>query len=280
MHEPYLRRLLGRRADRPRARRLRRDRGPFLAYLVLLLAAIPLVLARRRARRPGASSPPTGPPCARGASGSPRAAILFAELALGVLEGVLPLHLAERLTQAEIGALYVGASLVVATSAAAAGSCARGRWCSPRSLLAVAGHLARGDGGEVPLWVLALRWPALGVGIGNTGSLGLLVEAVRSSGSSPRWSSGRRSASPATCSARCRRRGRRGPGFAYVGLVPAAAGGSWCLPSWPRLPLTGRRAGHTLGMRSLGARSRGHRPRAPTGARQPATARPGRCGVR
>ncbi len=58
------------------------------------------------------------------------AAVLFAYLMLGLMEGVLPLHFAERLTQAEIGALYVGMSLVVAASAAAAGSRRPRSWCS------------------------------------------------------------------------------------------------------------------------------------------------------
>jgi hypothetical protein len=39
------------------------------------------------------------------------AGIVFAVLALGVVEGVLPLHLATLLTQAQIGALYVAMSL-------------------------------------------------------------------------------------------------------------------------------------------------------------------------
>ena len=94
------------------------------------------------------------------------------------MEGTLPLHLAERLTQAEIGALYVGLALVVAASAAAAGS------QRPRSMvfgsvfLAVAGISVAGAVTQVPLWVLALALAALGVGIGSTGSLGILVEAV------------------------------------------------------------------------------------------------------
>jgi hypothetical protein len=49
------------------------------------------------------------------------AGIVFAVLALGLVEGVLPLHLATLLTEAQIGALYVGMSLVVALAAAATG---------------------------------------------------------------------------------------------------------------------------------------------------------------
>ena len=151
--------------------------GPFAIYLALVLGAIPLVLWMEQptSRRPFLSD--------RSALRSrgfwlAASAVLFAYLVLGLMEGVLPLHLAERLTQAEIGALYVGLSLIVATSAAAAGS------QRPRSMvfgsvfLAVAGISIAGAVAQVPLWMLALTLAALGVGIGSTGSLGLLVEAV------------------------------------------------------------------------------------------------------
>jgi MFS family permease len=105
-------------------------------------------------------------------------AVLFAYLALGVLEGVLPLHFAERLTQAEIGALYVGMSIVVATSAAAAGSRRPRSMVFGSILLAVAGISLAGAVAQVPLWLLALLLAALGIGIGITGSLGVLVESV------------------------------------------------------------------------------------------------------
>ena len=151
--------------------------GPFLAYLVLLLFAVPAVLLvpKPTARRDFASDRAM---LRRRAFWVASAAILFAVLALGVLEGVLPLHLAERLTQAQIGALYVGASLVVALSATAAG----GR--PPRPLvfaavfLTVAGISLAGLATGVPLWVLAMLLAAVGIGLANTGSLGLLVEAV------------------------------------------------------------------------------------------------------
>ena len=73
-------------------------RGPFLAYLALLLAALPVVLfvAEPQVRREfDADRAVLRTRGFRVAS----AAILFAVLALGVLEGVLPLHLAERLTK-------------------------------------------------------------------------------------------------------------------------------------------------------------------------------------
>ena len=151
--------------------------GPFLAYLALLLAALPLVLLVEEpaARRTFAADRAV---LRRRAFWVAAAAILFASLALGVLEGVLPLHLAERLGQAQIGALYVGASLVVATTGAAVG----GRRPQPlvyaALVLAVTGITLAGLVTAVPLWVLALLLAATGIGLANTGSLGLLIGAV------------------------------------------------------------------------------------------------------
>ena len=151
--------------------------GPFVAYLALLVVAMPLVLlvaapATRRELSAGRDALRTR------AFWVASAAILFASVALGVVEGVLPLHFAERLSQAQIGALYVGASLVVALSGSASGG------LRPRPLvfaavaLAVAGISLAGMVAEVPLWVIAMLLAAVGIGLGNTGSLGMLVEAV------------------------------------------------------------------------------------------------------
>jgi MFS family permease len=154
-------------------------RGPFLAYLALLLAALPLVLLVRepQARREFAAD--RAVLRTRGFRVA-SAAILFAVLALGVLDGVLPLHVAERLSQAQIGGLYVGASLIVAVSAAAAGGMRPRPLVFAAVLLAVAGTSLAGMAADVPLWLLALALAlaAVGIGLANTGSLGLLVDAV------------------------------------------------------------------------------------------------------
>jgi len=153
------------------------------------------------------------------------AAILFAVLALGVLEGVLPLHFAERLSQAQIGALYVGASIIVAVSAGASGG------MQPRPLvfaavfLAVAGISLAGMAASVPLWIVALLLAGVGIGLANTGSLGMLVEAVpveRIVTAMVVWSQigiigyllGPLAGGLLA----------EGPGYAFVGLAPAAAG--------------------------------------------------------
>jgi MFS family permease len=151
--------------------------GPFLVYLVLLVVAMPLVLL-------------VGEPAVRREFAADRdvlrtrpflvasAAILFASLALGVLEGVLPLHLAERLGQTQIGALYVGASLVVAVSASGSGGMRPRLLLLAAVVLAVAGITLAGIAASIPLWLVALLLAAVGIGLGNTGSLGMLIQAV------------------------------------------------------------------------------------------------------
>ncbi len=199
-------------------------RGPFIAYLGLLLAAVPLVLF-------------LGDPATRRTFSGDRAAlrtrgfwlasaaILFAVLVLGVLEGVLPLHFAERLTQPEIAALYVGASVVVAISAAAAGALPPRRLVIGGVFLAVAGISLAAAVAAVPLWLLALLLAGIGIGIGNTGSIGMLVDAVpveRIVAAMVVWSQigiAGYLVGPLLGGAVA-----DGLGFAYLGLVPAAAG--------------------------------------------------------
>jgi MFS family permease len=151
--------------------------GPFLAYLTLLLIALPLVLAvgEPTTRRPFATD--RAVLRTRGFTLA-SAAILFAVLALGIFEGVLPLHFAERLDQSEIAALYVAAALIVAGSAAAAGGVRPRPLVVASVVLATAGIALAGAAAQVPHWLLALLVAAMGIGIGNTGSIGLLVQAV------------------------------------------------------------------------------------------------------
>ena len=173
--------------------------GPFLAYLVLLLVAMPLVLlvAEPASRREFAAD--------RAALRTrgfwvASAAILFAALALGVLEGVLPLHFAERLSQAQIAALYVGASVVVAVSASGAAACDRARSCSRRWCSRWRASRSPGMAAHVPLWIVALLLAGVGIGLATPARSGCSSRPCRSSGSLRRWSSGPRSGLSATCS--------------------------------------------------------------------------------
>jgi MFS family permease len=198
--------------------------GPFLAYLVLLVLAIPLVLL-------------VGEPAVRRGFAADRgalrtrpflvasAAILFASLALGVVEGILPLRFAEQLGQAQIAAVYVGASLVVAVSASGSGGMRPRPLLFAAVVLAVAGITLAGIGANTPLWLVALLLAAVGIGLGNTGSLGMLIEAVpveRIVTAMVVWSQVGilgYLVGPLVGGVVA-----EGVGFAYVGLVPALAG--------------------------------------------------------
>jgi MFS family permease len=105
--------------------------------------------------------------------------ILFAVLGLGIVEGVLPLHLATRLSQGEIGALYIGMSVLVSASATAAGSMRPRPILAASTVLVVAGLAAAGATTNIPIWLLALGVAAVGIGLANTGSLGVLIDSVR-----------------------------------------------------------------------------------------------------
>jgi MFS family permease len=199
--------------------------GPFLAYLVLLVIAMPVVLLMGGPAVTREFAADRGALRTRGFWVA-AAAILFASIALGVIEGVLPLHFAERLTQAQIAAFYVGASLIVATAGAAAGGLVPRPLVLTAVALAVAGITLAGIAVSIPLWVVALVLAGAGIGLANTGSLGLLVEAVpveRIVTAMVVWSQvgiigyllG-----PLVGGAVA-----EGPGYAYVGVVVAAAGG-------------------------------------------------------
>jgi MFS family permease len=107
--------------------------GPFLAYAALVgvaAAAAGFVRGASGTRRFDTDRTALREPGFWLAGG----AILFTVLGLGIVEGVLPLHLADGLEQAEIG--------------------------------------------RVGLWLVALVIAGAGIGLGNTGSIGLLLAAV------------------------------------------------------------------------------------------------------
>jgi MFS family permease len=152
--------------------------GPFAAYLALTLVGLVALRAATSSPAARAFAPDRAALRLRGFWAA-SAGILFAVMALGIVEGILPLHLAERLSQGAIGAFYVGMALVVSASAAVAGS------LRPRPLLVVATGLvvvglgAAGLTTAIPVWLLALGLAAVGIGFANTGSLGVLIETVR-----------------------------------------------------------------------------------------------------
>jgi MFS family permease len=106
------------------------------------------------------------------------AAVMFALLALGVTDGVLPLHLASGLTQGEIGLLFAASAVVVAVASAGAARLRPRPAVNLSLVLVTAGIGAVGLSASVPVWIAGLFVSAVGIGFANTGSTGLLLDAV------------------------------------------------------------------------------------------------------
>jgi hypothetical protein len=153
-------------------------RGPFLGYgLIIVAALVPVAFMRNpfRKRAFAADQSVLRSPGFWVAS----AAILFTVLGLGIVEGVLPLHLADRLSQAEIGVAYACVSLLVAGTAAAAARLPPRVDVLVSVALVTAGLTLAGVTTAVVLWILALIVTGAGIGLGNTGSIGVLLEAIQ-----------------------------------------------------------------------------------------------------
>jgi MFS family permease len=154
-------------------------RGPFLAYLALLAAAIPLVLVAL----PGGSAEPPAFRPDRAALRLPgfwlaSAGALLTILGLGILEGVLPLRLAAHLDQARIGAVYAVIAVLVAAGATVAGTIRPRAALTAGSVLVVAGIGVAGAAGGLGWLVVGLAVAGTGVGLGETGATGVLLDTV------------------------------------------------------------------------------------------------------
>jgi MFS family permease len=199
-------------------------RAPFGAYLLLVAAGsalvpvmeapavrLPLRADRSALRVPGFWASAVG--------------ILFAVLALGVVEGVLPLHFDLALGQRGIALLFVAVALVHASGATLAGRLRPRSAVLASAALVVGGVAAAGATGTVAAWVLALAVAAVGIGLAEVGSMGMLLESVAPE----------RSVTAMVVWSQLGIAGYLvGPvaggmvvdalGFAWVGLVPAAGG--------------------------------------------------------
>jgi MFS family permease len=152
-------------------------RAPFLVHLaaVLVLAlalarlgpagrAVALLSDRRALRSPGFWLASAG--------------IMLVALAIGAFDGPLPLHFGERLEQGEIAALYVGMAIVAGASAVAAGR------LPPRAVLLAAAFLLpvgvglAGFAESIAPWIVAVALAGVGIGMGEAGALGVLLESV------------------------------------------------------------------------------------------------------
>jgi MFS family permease len=150
---------------------------PFAAYLGLLLLAVPAVLMLPA---PSVRLPTVQDRSALRLRGFwfSALAIMFAMMAPGMLDGVLPLHFASKLTQTQIGLAYSATALLIAVAATGA---ARVR---PNVALLVGGVAVIGGialaamTGAVLAWLVALAVIGLGTGATETGSTGALLEVV------------------------------------------------------------------------------------------------------
>ncbi|MFC8244531.1 MFS transporter [Streptomyces chartreusis] len=152
-------------------------RGPFVAYLTLVVLAVVPVATLRLPSVAGAFSADWRAVRSPGFLVA-AASIAFAVMALGTLEGVLPLHFGSRLRQSQIGVLYAATSVLVVVVGAVAA-----RWQPRKVMLAstvpvAVGFAVAGAGSAVPVWIAALAVAGAGIGLANTGATGILLDAV------------------------------------------------------------------------------------------------------
>ena len=107
-------------------------------------------------------------------------AITVAILGTGLVDGVLPLHFAKRLSQSEIGGAYVGLAILVGCGSVAATRLRPGQATAIGIALLVAGIELAGATSIVVTWLAGLALLGVGIGVGQTGATGLLLEAVPS----------------------------------------------------------------------------------------------------
>jgi len=106
------------------------------------------------------------------------AGVLFAYLALGLSEGVLPLHFADGFDQRGLGLLYMAMSVAVAFAAGAAARYAPRLMVVLSTVLVSIGLGFAAATAAPSYWIVALLVAGVGIGIGTTGSTGVLLETV------------------------------------------------------------------------------------------------------
>jgi MFS family permease len=150
---------------------------PFAAYATLLVAG---VLASLRLPAPPAAVNYEPDRSWRGNVGFwySAVAIMLGMLAIGLIDGVLPLHFASLLSQWQIGLLYVAIAVMTAVSAVAAGY-VRAGLALLLGVTALCIGLAVAGGTEVlAAWVIGLALVGVSAGTVQTGSTGVLLREV------------------------------------------------------------------------------------------------------
>lgn len=152
-------------------------RAPFAAYLALVaVAAAALAAVPAPRARPVFASDRSA--LRRRGFWLASAGILLVAIGVGTVDGPLPLHFDERLTQTEIGALYFAASIVLGASAIAAGRLPPRPLLAAGAVLIVVGPGLAGASDAVPIWIFALGLAGIGFGIGEAGAIGVLLETI------------------------------------------------------------------------------------------------------
>ncbi|MFF7550754.1 MFS transporter [Streptomyces canus] len=170
--------------------------GPFTAYLILALVAVVPVLMLRLPAHAGVFTANRRAVRTRGFWAA-SVGITFAVLALGTLEGVLPLHFATQLAQSQIGVLYAATSVLVAVAAALAVRLRPRRALLVSTVRVTAGLAVAGTSSAVPVWrTRDSREP--GSGWPTPGLSACCSTRYPLSALSRPWCGGRRSASWAT----------------------------------------------------------------------------------
>ena len=106
---------------------------------------------------------------------------MLAILATGALDGVLPLHFAERLSQTGIGLTYLAVGALIAIGSAAAGHQPPTRMLITGAVAITAGLTLTGATTTYLPWAAGLLLIGLGAGTAQTGATGLLLNAVPTS---------------------------------------------------------------------------------------------------
>jgi MFS family permease len=152
-------------------------RGPFLIHMtaVLIVTAALLLLPRpEKAVRFGSDRSVLRTPGFFLAS----VGVLLIAVSLGTFDGPLPLHFSDQLSQAQIAGLYVGAAVVAGGSAVVAGYVAPRAALLSGAVLLPLGITLAGLSTTAAVWILLSAVIGFGIGIGDAGALGVLLESI------------------------------------------------------------------------------------------------------
>jgi predicted MFS family arabinose efflux permease len=152
-------------------------RAPFAAFLAVTVAGLGLAWLLSPARERTFLESDRAAMRSRGFAFASLGVLAIA-VGYGIVEGPLTLHFGSELGQGELAALYVAAAAVTGVAAVAAGSLPPWPLVGAGAVLLAAGIGLAGATHGLLAWLPALALVALGVGLGESGALGVLLESV------------------------------------------------------------------------------------------------------